>query len=283
MVWECRQAVKLPIIGMGGIATVEDALEFIIAGASAVQVGTANFVDPFIWSKLIDGLDALPRRATRSRASRIWSARLEMPRREHAWTESWSRSTSPTAAEALALADALRGVVGGFKIGSQLFTAAGPDIVRTLVDARRSRVPRSEVSRHSRTRSPARSPSAAELGVWMVNVHASGGRPMLEAARDAASQTADAARATAAARDRRHRADEPRRGGARRRRRVGVAARSGACGWRGWRRPRASTASSRRRRRRRRFGRRAARTFVIVTPGIRGGAPRRAPTISSGR
>lgn len=58
MVWECHQAVKLPIIGMGGIATVEDALEFLIAGASAVQVGTANFVDPFIWGKLIAGLDA---------------------------------------------------------------------------------------------------------------------------------------------------------------------------------------------------------------------------------
>jgi dihydroorotate dehydrogenase (NAD+) catalytic subunit len=57
MVWECRQAVKLPIIGMGGIATVSDALEFIIAGASAVQVGTANFVDPFIWSTLTAGLD----------------------------------------------------------------------------------------------------------------------------------------------------------------------------------------------------------------------------------
>jgi dihydroorotate dehydrogenase (NAD+) catalytic subunit len=58
MVYECHQAVKLPIIGMGGIATVEDALEFIIAGASAVQVGTANFVDPFIWDKLIRGVDA---------------------------------------------------------------------------------------------------------------------------------------------------------------------------------------------------------------------------------
>ena len=58
MVWECHQAVKLPIIGMGGIASISDALEFIIAGASAVQVGTANFVDPFIWGKLIAGLDA---------------------------------------------------------------------------------------------------------------------------------------------------------------------------------------------------------------------------------
>ena len=56
MVYECRQAVKIPIIGMGGIADARDALEFMIAGANAVQVGTANFVDPFIWSKLLDGL-----------------------------------------------------------------------------------------------------------------------------------------------------------------------------------------------------------------------------------
>jgi len=57
MVYECRRAVKIPIIGMGGIATVEDALEFIIAGADAVQVGTANFVDPFLWQGLIDGIN----------------------------------------------------------------------------------------------------------------------------------------------------------------------------------------------------------------------------------
>ncbi|HYE90575.1 MAG TPA: dihydroorotate dehydrogenase, partial [Terriglobales bacterium] len=56
MVYECRRTVKIPIIGMGGIAGASDALEFIIAGATAVQVGTANFVDPFIWSKLIAGL-----------------------------------------------------------------------------------------------------------------------------------------------------------------------------------------------------------------------------------
>jgi dihydroorotate dehydrogenase (NAD+) catalytic subunit len=58
MVYECRRAVKIPIIGMGGIATVEDALEFIIAGANAVQVGTANFVDPFLWQGLIDGINS---------------------------------------------------------------------------------------------------------------------------------------------------------------------------------------------------------------------------------
>src|SRR6476659_6038479 len=56
MVYECRQAVKLPSIGMGGIMTADDVLEFMIAGATAVQVGTANFVDPFIWTKLLAGI-----------------------------------------------------------------------------------------------------------------------------------------------------------------------------------------------------------------------------------
>ena len=56
MVHECRQAVKIPVIGMGGIADAHDALEFIIAGANAVQIGTANFVDPFIWPKLLEGI-----------------------------------------------------------------------------------------------------------------------------------------------------------------------------------------------------------------------------------
>jgi dihydroorotate dehydrogenase (NAD+) catalytic subunit len=56
MVYECRGAIKIPIVGMGGIASATDVLEFLIAGATAVQVGTANFVDPFIWTKLLDGL-----------------------------------------------------------------------------------------------------------------------------------------------------------------------------------------------------------------------------------
>jgi len=56
MVYECRRAVKIPVVGMGGIATATDALEFMIAGAAAVQVGTANFVDPFIWTKLVNGI-----------------------------------------------------------------------------------------------------------------------------------------------------------------------------------------------------------------------------------
>jgi dihydroorotate dehydrogenase (NAD+) catalytic subunit len=62
MVYECRQAVRIPIIGMGGIAEARDALEFMIAGASAVQVGTANFVDPLIWPKLLNGITAYMQR-----------------------------------------------------------------------------------------------------------------------------------------------------------------------------------------------------------------------------
>ena len=62
MVYECRREVKIPIIGMGGIMDARDVLEFMLAGANAVQVGTANFVDPFIWPKLLDGLTDYMRR-----------------------------------------------------------------------------------------------------------------------------------------------------------------------------------------------------------------------------
>ena len=55
-VFQASRAVKIPLVGIGGIATVEDALEFIIAGASAVQVGTANFYDPAASMKIVDGL-----------------------------------------------------------------------------------------------------------------------------------------------------------------------------------------------------------------------------------
>ena len=87
MVYECRQVVKLPIIGMGGIATAEDAVEFLIAGANAVQVGTANFVDPLIWTKIIDGIEAY---LVRHRIERVEDlvGRLELPTGEHAWTAS---------------------------------------------------------------------------------------------------------------------------------------------------------------------------------------------------
>jgi len=57
MVWEVSQAVELPLIGMGGILTAEDALEFLIAGASAVAVGTANFVDPLAPISILEGIE----------------------------------------------------------------------------------------------------------------------------------------------------------------------------------------------------------------------------------
>jgi len=69
MVWDCHKVVRIPIVGMGGIFTTHDALEFVIAGATAVQVGTANFVDPFIWTKLVDGTSDYLRRHGLGRVS----------------------------------------------------------------------------------------------------------------------------------------------------------------------------------------------------------------------
>lgn len=57
MVYEASKAVKIPVIGMGGITCAEDAIEFLMAGACAVQVGTANFTDPFAMPKIIKGLN----------------------------------------------------------------------------------------------------------------------------------------------------------------------------------------------------------------------------------
>ena len=57
MVYQVAQAVKLPIIGMGGIASAEDAIEMILAGASAVSVGTANFHNPAVTMEIVDGIE----------------------------------------------------------------------------------------------------------------------------------------------------------------------------------------------------------------------------------
>ncbi len=58
MVYQVANAVNIPIIGMGGIATAEDAIEFILAGASAVSVGTANFINPGVTAEIVDGIEA---------------------------------------------------------------------------------------------------------------------------------------------------------------------------------------------------------------------------------
>lgn len=57
MVWQVANAVKIPVIGIGGISNARDAVEFLLAGASAVQVGTANFIDPLATIKIIKGLE----------------------------------------------------------------------------------------------------------------------------------------------------------------------------------------------------------------------------------
>ena len=62
MVYQVANAVKIPIIGMGGICTAEDAMEFILAGATAVSIGTANFTNPYTTVEVIDGIEAYMRR-----------------------------------------------------------------------------------------------------------------------------------------------------------------------------------------------------------------------------
>ena len=58
MVWQCANAVKIPIVGMGGILTSEDAIEFLMAGATAVSVGAANFINPYATAEIADGIEA---------------------------------------------------------------------------------------------------------------------------------------------------------------------------------------------------------------------------------
>ena len=95
----------------------------------------------------------------------------------------------PSGGEALRLADLLRGSVGGFKIGNQLFTAEGPAIVRALT-GRGDRV-FLDLKFHDIPNTVANAVAAAtSLGVWMVNVHASGGTKMMQAAAEAARKTA---------------------------------------------------------------------------------------------
>ena len=87
MVWDVFRAVKIPIIGMGGITSVDDVLEYFLAGASAVAVGTANFVDPFVWSKLLDGLRDYQTRHGIERLGDVVGT-LDTSAREQAWISS---------------------------------------------------------------------------------------------------------------------------------------------------------------------------------------------------
>ena len=57
MVWQCANAVRIPIVGMGGITTAEDAIEFLLAGASAVSVGAVNFINPYATEEIVQGIE----------------------------------------------------------------------------------------------------------------------------------------------------------------------------------------------------------------------------------
>ncbi|MCQ2375619.1 MAG: dihydroorotate dehydrogenase [Salinivirgaceae bacterium] len=78
MVWQVSHAVKIPVVGLGGIMNATDAVEFLIAGASAVEVGTANFIDPTITVKIVDGIrDYLERHNMNSVSELIDSLQTE--------------------------------------------------------------------------------------------------------------------------------------------------------------------------------------------------------------
>ena len=67
MVWQVANAVKIPVLGLGGIMNWKDAVEFLLAGASAIQIGTANFIDPTVTIKVVDGInDYLDRQGCKS-------------------------------------------------------------------------------------------------------------------------------------------------------------------------------------------------------------------------
>ncbi len=79
MVWEVARGCRLPVIGIGGIASAEDAVEFLLAGAAAVQIGTMNFVEPGVWRRTFDGLEAYCRRHRVAAVNELTGALLPFP------------------------------------------------------------------------------------------------------------------------------------------------------------------------------------------------------------
>jgi len=79
MVWQAARAVKLPICGIGGITSADDVVKFLLCGASAVQIGTANYLDPAVSGRIVDDLEAYLRRHGIARVRDLVGA-LEIPR-----------------------------------------------------------------------------------------------------------------------------------------------------------------------------------------------------------
>ena len=82
MVWECYRTVSIPVIGMGGITNADDVVEFMLAGATAVQIGTINFADPFVWNKVLEGLRDYMTRHGVTRVTDLIGAVDTRPRKE---------------------------------------------------------------------------------------------------------------------------------------------------------------------------------------------------------
>lgn len=80
MVWQASQAVSIPICGIGGIASAEDAIKFLLCGASAIQVGTSNYLNPMIAGEIVDGIAAYCRDQGVSRVADL-TGRLDFPKR----------------------------------------------------------------------------------------------------------------------------------------------------------------------------------------------------------
>ena len=132
MVWEVAQAVDIPINGVGGVMTGEDAAEFILAGATCVSVGMANFVDPCASLKIAHELEAsggVPGREGHQRTGRCFRM-LETDARDRVIV-----ALDCDRERALELAHELSGHAARLKVGMTLYYAEGPQIVKTFKDS----------------------------------------------------------------------------------------------------------------------------------------------------
>ncbi len=126
MVWQVYEAVDLPIIGMGGVQTAEDVVEMMLAGATAVQVGAANLVNPYACQEIVQTLPSLLERL----GSKISTNSLEVP--TDGKKDVIIACDFSSKEETLAFLDQFSGKKPYVKIGMELFYAEGPEIVRAI-------------------------------------------------------------------------------------------------------------------------------------------------------